>query len=321
MRSAWLRVLVVLFVFGLVVGVMAVRAPFWTLDHLVRLNLWRSGVQSRYVVIGGERIHYLETSPKPGVVGTPLVLIHGLGAKAEDWAPMLPPLAAHGYHVYALDLLGYGRSARPADASYSIAQEQALVTGFMQTLGIRNADVAGWSMGGWIAMKLAIERPEMVNRLVLYDSAGLYFPIQSPQTLFDPQTPAEFRELMAKLSLPRVPGFIVADGLRRFRRNGWIIKRSVLAMTSGADLMNFRLYQIHQPTLIVWGADDALIPLSAGESLHRGIAGSSLTTLPGCGHLAPAQCAKPALAATLTFLREQPSGTEAPESRAALAGR
>src|SRR5262245_30401505 len=76
-------------------------APIWVIDHAVRLHLWGAGVTSRYVQVDGERIHYLETRPRPNAVEKPLLLIHGLGAKAEDWAPMLPTFAAQGFHVYA----------------------------------------------------------------------------------------------------------------------------------------------------------------------------------------------------------------------------
>ncbi len=298
-----------------VVGV-GYREPLWLIDQVVRLHLWRAGVESRYVTVDGERIHYLEARPAGAESGLPMVLVHGLGARSEDWSPMLTGLAKQGFHVYALDLLGYGRSARPGDASYSIAQEESVVGGFMRALGLPRADVAGWSMGGWVAMKLAMDEPAMVNRLVLFDSAGVYFPIESPETLFAPETPAQFRQLMAKLTPVHMPDFFVADGVRRLRRNRWVIQRSLSAMKSGADLMDFRLTQIRQPTLIVWGADDTLIPPSVGEQLHRGIAGSSLTLLEGCGHLAPAQCARPAMAATVDFLRSGSKVREGAQHRA-----
>ena len=84
-------------------------------------------------------------------------------------------LAAQGFHVYVPDLLGYGRSPKP-DVDYSISLEEKTVVEFMQAVHVPRADVGGWSMGGWIAMKLALDHPEMVDRLVVYDSAGVYFP-------------------------------------------------------------------------------------------------------------------------------------------------
>ncbi len=77
-------------------------------------------------------------------------------------------------------------------------------------------------------------------------------------------------------------------------------------MESGRDLMDFKLGEIHQPTLIVWGKLDQLIPLAAGEELHRKIAGSSMLIVDGCGHLTPGECWRPVLHGTLDFLTAQP---------------
>ena len=86
--------------------------------------------KSRYVQVDGYKLHYLEARPPHGQAGVPLVLIHGLGGKSEDWSPMIPRLAAAGFHVYAPDLLGYGRSPHP-DVDYSIALQVKIVTDFM----------------------------------------------------------------------------------------------------------------------------------------------------------------------------------------------
>jgi pimeloyl-ACP methyl ester carboxylesterase len=75
------------------------------------------------------------------------------------------------------------------------------------------------------------------------------------------------------------------------------------SMLAGADLLDARLSQIAKPTLILWGAEDKLIPIEVGETMHRDIPGSVFEVVPGCGHLAPAECPKPVLAATITFLK------------------
>ena len=77
-------------------------------------------------------------------------------------------------------------------------------------------------------------------------------------------------------------------------------------MTSGKDLLDFRLYQISQPMLIVWGAKDELIPLSVGERIHQSVPQSVLNIVEGCGHLAPAECARPVVESTVDFLRSEP---------------
>src|SRR5439155_20554824 len=165
---------------------------------------------------GGYRLHYFEAAPAGGGGGAPLVLVHGLGARGEDWSAMIPDLAARGFHVYVPDLLGYGRSPRP-DVDYSISLEEQTVAQFMQAIHVPRADVGGWSMGGWIAMKLALDHPEMVDRLGVYDSAGIYFPATFGPELFVPVDQAGIAQLMKALTPhPReVPGFVDDAILRR----------------------------------------------------------------------------------------------------------
>ena len=280
--------------------------PLRLADQVVRVDLWRAGVASKYVDAGGFRIHYFEAKPH-GSEGTPLLLIHGLGARGEDWAPMIPALAARGFHVYAPDLPGYGRSDHP-DVSYSISMEEQAVVQFMQAVHLKRADVGGWSMGGWIAMKLAMDYPAMVDRLVVYDSAGIYFRQTFAPDLFTPHDLAGVRRLIAMLTPKpaKMPDFVAEAALRKLKRNAWVIERSMAAMTSGYDLLDFRLNNLHQPTLIVWGAEDRLIPLSVGETLHQDIAHSVLNVMEGCGHLAPAVCSRPVLKSTVAFLRAEP---------------
>jgi pimeloyl-ACP methyl ester carboxylesterase len=259
---------------------------------------------------GGYRLHYLEALPAAGTKGIPLVLVHGLGARAEDWSAMMPALAASGFHVYAPDLLGYGRSPRP-DVSYSIPMEVGVVEEFMHAVHLTHADVGGWSMGGWVAMKLALDHPELVDRLVVYDSAGVYFPATFGADLFVPPDTAGVQKLVTMLA-PKsektsvMPGFIARAALRKLQRNGWVVSRSMAAMTDGRDLLDFRLHSIHQPTLIVWGSEDQLIPLSVGETIHERISHSVLNIIDGCGHLAPAECATPVLKSTIDFLQAEP---------------
>lgn len=107
----------------------------------------------------------------------------GWGSRAADWANLIPQLVDGGHRVYALDLLGYGMSAQPRDAAYSISQQAAMVEGFLNSQHLQQVDLAGWSMGGWIAMRVALQQPQRVRRLVLLDSAGLRFKLG-----FDPSS-------------------------------------------------------------------------------------------------------------------------------------
>src|ERR1700679_3744319 len=220
-----LRVVAFLLLVVVAAGLIFYRYPLWVADQHTRFHLWRQGVKSEYVEAGGYRLHYFEAGPAGGG-GTPLVLVHGLGARGEDWGAMIPRLAAKGFHVYVPDLLGYGRSPKP-DVDYSISLEEQTVVQFMQAMHVPRADVGGWSMGGWIAMKLAIDHPEMVDRLAIYDSAGIYFPATWQADLFTPTDGAGVRKLIAMLTpIPRVvPDFATAAMVRKLQANAWVVSR------------------------------------------------------------------------------------------------
>ena len=298
--------------------------PLWVNDQMIRYKLRRQHVDSTYVQVDGYSIHYFEAHPPQGP-GRPLILIHGIGSRGEDWAPMIAPLAAQGFHVYVPDLLGYGRSPQP-DVDYSISLEQTTVQNFMDALHIQKADVGGWSMGGWIALRMALDHPDRVNRLVVYDAAGIYFPPTFDASLFVPSDAAglaTLRHILSPINNP-FPAFVSRSAVQRLQHNAWVIERSFYAMENGRDLMDFRLNSIRVPTLIVWGSVDQLIPLAVGQRMRDAIPNSSLVTITGCGHLAPSECPVPVLKATTEFLKsDQPptphefaiDGTVAPPIR------
>ena len=295
-------------------GVTFYTQPLWVNDQMIRVNLRVQNVQSEYVDVDGYKIHYFEALPPARLRvmgdGPPLVLIHGLGSRAEDWSGMIPTLADAGFHVYALDLPGYGRSSKP-DADYSISLEEDAVVGFMKAVHLQMADIGGWSMGGWVALKLTLDHPELVKRVVVYDSVGIYFPPTFNASFFTPTDSVGVARLAATLSPhPRPLARFVSDAaVRRLQENGWVIERSVHQMESGRDLLDFRLQRIDRPVLIVWGSVDHLIPLGVGQEMHRLIPESSMLVVEGCGHLAPGECSKPVLEGTLKFLEAYPKLT------------
>jgi pimeloyl-ACP methyl ester carboxylesterase len=106
---------------------------------------------------------------------------------------------------------------------------------------------------------------------------------------------------------PTLPGFVVSATLRRVRERGRIVQQLMDSMETGGDLLDARLGGIRQPTLIVWGSEDRVVPIAVGEEMHREIAGSVFESVTGCGHLAPAECAGPVAQATIEFLKAQPA--------------
>jgi pimeloyl-ACP methyl ester carboxylesterase len=249
-----------------------------------------SGIESHYVQVAGHRVHYLAQGPANGLV---VVLVHGLGSRAEDWRYLAPYFSDAGFRVYRPDLLGYGRSERPADFSYSVHDEAAVVVGFLDALGLKQVDLGGWSMGGWIVQLVAVDHPERVSKLMLFDSAGLYTKPRWSTDLFTPTSPAELEQLDALLfpEPPKVPWYVARDFLRLSRMHGWVIKRAVAQMLTARDITNSRLPQLKMPVFIAWGDLDRITPIDQAATMHSLIPQSQLDVIPGCGHMAPLQCA------------------------------
>lgn len=284
------------------------KHPIWVAYHATRGLLSLTGARSKWIQAGHYRLHYTEARPRGHKPGIPLILVHGLGARGEDWSPLIGPLVAQGFHVYAPDLLGFGQSPRP-DVPYSISLEEQVLVDFMNAVHQPHADLDGWSMGGWVAAKLALDHPGMVDRLVLDDSAGIFFPISFPRTIFVPTDAASARQLLSLLtSHPvAVPDFVLQADLAKAKGDGWVVQRTFDSMLSGVDFLDTRLADLHQPTLLLWGTEDKLIPLSVGETMHRQIAHSVLVGIPGGGHLTPTEDPQPVLNATIQFLKAQPA--------------
>ena len=303
-RRAVLAFVFVLLLAGLGFGILAWRNPLWLVDQQIDARLRLRGVHSEFVTVNGYKMHYLV-----GGTGRPLVLVHGLGSRGADWANLIPRLIDGGHRVYALDLLGYGRSAQPRDASYSISNQAVMVEGFLDSQHLHQVDLAGWSMGGWIAMRVALQQPQRIRRLVLLDSAGLRFKLGFDPALFQPASPtdlAQLEELLVPHPRP-LPGFLAVAMLRRGDDIGWVVHRSVQSMMTGADLVDGKLGALTMPVLIGWGDQDRLIPLSVGYRLHAEILQSELDVYANCGHLAPGQCVGQVGPSVVDFLNAQPA--------------
>jgi pimeloyl-ACP methyl ester carboxylesterase len=289
-------------------GALAVwQQPLQVLGTLTRARLAYNGFHNEYTTIRGNRIHYYE-----GGSGAPVVLVHGLGSRAEDWANLMPQLKQSGYHVYAIDLLGYGRSARPANAAYSIPEEAQYVEDFIAQRGLDKINLVGWSMGGWVAVRVALDTPKRIGRLVLCDSAGIRF--EPSFTIFDfepttiPAVQRLYRMLMPQAA--EVPEFLARDMVRKFQQLNWVVDRSARSMFRGDDLLDGKLGRLQVPTLIIWGKQDRLIPLATAVSMHQQIPQSVLEIYDGCGHLAPGQCARIIGPRLVDFLDGKPPQTQ-----------
>jgi pimeloyl-ACP methyl ester carboxylesterase len=301
-RAIVIGFLCIFAVFALGFSITVWRAPLWVGAELTLLRLLAAGFHKRSMVINGYHVFYIEGGPAGG---TPIVLIHGLGSKAQqDWVALAPYLVRAGYHVYAMDLLGYGRSAKPAELTYSIREEVKFVESFLDSSHLTSVALGGNSMGGWIAATVALDRPELIARLMLFDSAGMKFQLSFDQAIFTPQTNEQVDQLMAVVTpnAPRLPQFVKADYIRKTKRYGWVTQRAVASMTTGADDLDEKFSALKMPLLIVWGKQDVLTPLSLGESMHRAAPQSTLAIYDGCGHIAVVTCINRIAPTVLSFL-------------------
>ena len=236
------------------------------------------------VVVHGHKIAYYEAGK-----GSVVILIHGLGADSRHWAANVDPLSRN-FHVFALDMIGYGQSDKPL-MRYRVETFADYLHGFLKALKIPRASLVGNSLGGWVALDFTIRHPQMVEKLVLVDAAGL-----RPEITL--KMPADGAKPLSILNVRWFFDFIAANkewaavdlgpsAFERHLENGdsYTIASSVAAMATGKEFEDAKLGKVRVPTLIIWGHDDALIPLSFGERLNRGIAGSQLVVLDGTGHI------------------------------------
>ena len=309
--------------FGLVVLLLVVAflvyasaRPLSVLRAAGKLALMSGGIHSYYEQVGPYRVHYYE-----GGEGSPLVFVHGLGAESLNWVPAMLGFR-HQFHVYAIDLLGHGQSERP-DIAYSITQQSEMLHQFLVDRNAVPADVVGVSMGGWVTLKLALDHPDAVNRLVVADAAGLKFQTDIIVKSFLPATHDEFVQFMALLT-PRVhdaPYPLRRDFLNQVAERAWITRRIFDSFLTYQDVLDGKLQAINAPVLVVWGREESLIPMWVGEEMKQQIPNASLLVCNDSGHLAIYECwkqLKPSVSEFLTapkplapYVREVATGGEA----------
>jgi len=236
--------------------------------------------QEKTAVVYGLNIRYIEAGQ-----GSAVILLHGLGSVKEIWAANIGVLSAK-YHVYALDQIGFGHSDKPL-LEYKISTFVDFLHGFMQSQNLSKATLVGNSLGGWIAIDFAARHPEMVDKLVLVDSAGL--PFGKPLTVdLNPASLEDMRTLLNSIFYDRkmvTEEFALQAFTNHVRNNdGYTIQRTLAGFAQN-QFEDAKLSSIHAPTLVVWGRQDELIPVSSGEKLRDGISGAKLVVYEQCGHV------------------------------------
>jgi pimeloyl-ACP methyl ester carboxylesterase len=260
------------------VGAAVAWRPLAALATAQRVLWALRGAVEREALVEGRRIRWLEAGEGP-----PLVLVHGLRGDAGNWERVLAPLARGGHRVAALDLPGYGGSASPPRPASMDEQVRRLTAWLEQWAHGEPAVLVGNSMGGWLALRVALARPELVSRLVLLDSAGLSF-LPPPSRVLLARRSEDMKENLALLF--REPPFPAGPMRGALALREPRMSLELLAdMSSGRVLVEDLLGALRRPVLVVWGRQDGVIPVSVGERLAAGIPGARLVVLEGSGHV------------------------------------
>jgi len=262
-----------------------------------------AGVQDKYATVFGAKLHYLEAGSGPAVI-----LVHGLGGDASNWAPTIGPLSQK-YRVIVPDQIGFGKSDKPL-INYRVGTLVDFLDGFYKELKLDRASLVGNSLGGWTVAAFAIAHPEKVDRLVLVDAAG--FAVTGdldPKVLngLNPSTRDAVKQMLP-LVFHNTQMFASDAAIDSFfaRRvgagDGYTIQRFIDSIIRGEDVLDKKLGSVKAPTLVLWGREDGLTPLAMGERFKKQINGSQLFIIEKCGHVPQLEKAAEFNTALMKFL-------------------
>ncbi|WP_420122055.1 alpha/beta fold hydrolase [Nakamurella sp.] len=244
------------------------------------------------IVANGIRTNYLES----GTGGQTVVLVHGSGPGVTayaNWRLVLPVLG-EDFTCYAPDMVGFGYSDRPEDVEYSVQTWADQTVGFIKAMGIEKTHLIGNSFGGAIALRIATQHPELVDKIVLMGSMGVPFDItdgldtvwgyegtiESMRQVLDyfaysrDLVNEELAQVRYKASME--PGFHESfSSMFPAPRQRW-----VEAMTTPDD----EIRKLTNRTLIVHGREDKVIPLETSLKLEQLIDNADLSVFSHCGH-------------------------------------
>lgn len=227
-----------------------------------------------------------------GASGPPVLLLHGLGSSSADW-DFQRPAFERAHRVIVADVAGHGRSPRRRGAT--VESMAADVETLLTTLGEPPVHVVGLSLGGCVALALALAAPARVRSLTLVNAFARLRPVDPRRAL----TLLTRLALLATAPMETVAAHVArglfprADQAPLYRRAvaslGRTPRRNYLAAIRALARFDVvgRLGAVRCPTLIVAGADDRTVPLAARERLARGIPGARLVVVPESGHATP----------------------------------
>ena len=270
------------------------------------------GAVNRYADVNGINTHYYEAG-----AGEALILLHGGGAGADsfgNWRGCLARFAEH-YHVHAVDMIGFGFTDKPAPEDYPYTQQarNEHIIALIETLGLASVNLIGNSMGGCTSMGVAVERPDLVNKLVLMGSAGVRAPITDELKAimnYDYTTDGMVRIVRGLTN----PDFVFDDELVNYRhglsiredtRQAYNAVMGRIREQGGLYYEDEYMARITHKTLVVNGKLDKVVPLGSAYRLLELIEHSWGYIIPACGHWAMIEKTEQFTDASLSFLKSR----------------
>jgi 3-oxoadipate enol-lactonase len=231
------------------------------------------------------KVNGLKTFYEDKGKGKPLLLIHGASSGTRIWVNQLAGLSK-SLRVIAIDLPGHGKTD-PLNERGTVERYADHVASFMKQIGLSKAAVGGTSMGGLVAQQLCLKYPELVEKLIIVDSAAKIPITKEVLDLYRNQFESTQKLLseisFSKKTLKNNPALVqqhIQDDLKTDRK----VATDDYEATGEADFTT-QLGKIRVPTLIIMGADDLAITPAMAQFLHEHIKGSELAEIPDAGHV------------------------------------
>ncbi|MEY4429521.1 MAG: hypothetical protein RLZZ182_2210 [Pseudomonadota bacterium] len=295
--KTWTRVtLCVLVAAAALVGVGVARS--WAPDlPVTALKARWAQAPSTFKTIEGMAVHVRDEGPRDDPA--PIVLLHGTGASLHTWDGWVAELAAE-HRVVRIDLPGFGLTGPNPDGRYTLPRYSQFMNAVFEALKLQNVTLVGNSLGGAVAWKTAVDFPEKVSRLVLVDAGGYPSQATSVPIGFRMAANPDLAWVMDRV-LPRAtvessvrnvygdPSKVTPALVDRYfeltRREGnRQALRDRFAQMKGGELAA-QIKRVKQPTLILWGSEDHLIPTTVAQQFMRDIEGAQIVTFEGLGHV------------------------------------
>lgn len=317
-----------------VLGTGVFIAATWAPDKSVEeLSARWAPAPSTFVDVNGLRVHLRDEGPRDDAV--PVVLLHGTSASLHTWDGWAAELSKTR-RVIRFDMPGFGLTGPAVDNDYRLEAYVELVRSVLDTMGVQSCVLAGNSLGGRVAWGVAVAHPERVQKLILVDSGGYRFNGSLPIGFRVAEIPVLNR--IMEVTLPRFmvessvrnvygdPARVTPELVDRYydltlRAGNRAALRERFAQQDLASDFSEQIRTIRQPTLILWGARDALLVPADAERFHRDIPGSRLVMFDALGHVPQEEDPAATLVPVREFLAADATDRgEAPATAAGAAG-